>query len=71
MGEVVIQNMRTNGMHFPINNMSNEELVLKIDEYLISVQKSLSGRFCLYLNTFNIVKHHIDFKEIQKECTMT
>lgn len=64
-----IQDMRTNGMHFQIKNMSNEELVDKIDEYLVSIQKSLSGRFCLYLNTFNSIKNYIDFRAIQKEST--
>lgn len=62
-----IQDMRTNGMHFLINNMTNEELVIKIEKYLESIQKKLLGRFCLYLDTFNLVKHHIDFRGIQKE----
>lgn len=62
-----IQDMRTNGMHFPIGEMSNGELVDQIEEYLCAIQKSLPKWFCLYLDTFNTVKHHIDFKGIQKD----
>lgn len=62
-----IQDMRTNGMHFPIGNMSNEELVSQIEEYLCAIQKNLPKWFCLYLDTFNTVKHHIDFRGIQKD----
>lgn len=62
-----IQDMRTNGMHFPINNMTNEEIVAKVEGYLQAIQTDLQGRFCLYLDTFNHVKHYIDYKGIQKE----
>lgn len=62
-----IQDMRTNGMHFPIDSMTNEELVTKIDEYLDAIQKNLNKPFCLYRDTYNVVKHHIDYRGIQKE----
>ena len=61
-----IQDMKTNGLHFPINNMTNEEIVAKVDEYLQSIQVDLQGQFCLYLDTFNHVKHYIDYRGIQK-----
>lgn len=60
-----IQDMYTNGMHFPIGDMCNEELVSEIDSYLFDIQKGLQGNMCLYLETYNAVKKYIDFKGIQ------
>ena len=62
-----IQDMMTNGMHFPIDDMQNEELVIKIDEHLDAIQKNLQKPFCLYRETYNAVKHHINFRGIQEE----
>lgn len=62
-----IQDMMTNGMHFSIDNMMNEELVVKIDEYLDDIQKNLQKPFCLYRETYNSVKDYIDYRGIQKE----
>lgn len=57
----------TNGMHFSIDNMTNEELVAEIDEYLDAIQKDLQKPFCLYRETYNVVKYHIDYRGIQEE----
>ena len=62
-----IQDLSTNGMHFPINKMSNEEILSKIEEYLNTLQNNLSGKMCLYLDTFNTVKRHIDYLGIRDE----
>ena len=62
-----IQDMMTNGMHFPIDDMPNEELVIKIDEHLDAIQMNLQKPFCLYRETYNAAKHHINFRGIQEE----
>lgn len=62
-----IRDMMTNGMHFSIDNMTNEELVAEIDEYLDAIQKDLQKPFCLYRETYNAVKYHIDYRGIQEE----
>lgn len=62
-----IQDMRTSGMHFPILNMNNEEILSEIEIYIETFQKELSGKMCLYLDTFNVVKRHIDFCGIHDE----
>ncbi len=62
-----IQDMRTGGMHFPIVNMSNEDILFEIESCLKAFQKELSGKMCLYLDTFDVVKKHIDFGGIHKE----
>lgn len=60
-----IQDMRTNGMHFPIRNMKNEDIVIKIDKYLGAIQSELPKPFCLYLDTYNLVKNHINYQGIR------
>lgn len=62
-----IQDMGTIGMHFQIKNMSNLELVTEMDAYLRSIQNGLPKWFCLYLDIFNVVKYHIDYRAIQRE----
>lgn len=62
-----IQDMETIGMHFQIKNMSNRELVAEMDKQLQSIQSGLPRWFCLYLDTFNVVKFHIDYRAIQRE----
>lgn len=62
-----IQDLHTIGKHFPIGNLENEELVSNIDEYITSIKNELPGKMCLDLETYEIVKHHIDFIGIHKE----
>ncbi len=62
-----IQDMRMGGEHFPIVNMSNEEILFEVEDYLKTLQKELSGKMCLYLDTFDIIKKHIDFWGIHRE----
>lgn len=61
-----IQDMMTNGMHFDIENLTNKEIVGKIDQYLDSIQKTISKPFYLYRDTFNLIKNYIDYEAIQK-----
>ena len=56
-----IQDMMTNGMHFPISKLTNSEIVSEIDTYLDSIQKGLKPPFCLYMDTYNNLKNYIDF----------
>lgn len=62
-----IQDLRTEGMHFPIGNMNNEEILSEVESYIESFQKEMPGKMCLYLDTFNTVKRHIDFRGIHTE----
>ena len=62
-----IQDLRTSGMHFPIANMSNGEILFEIGSYLKTFQKELPNKMCLYLDTFNVIKRHIDFGGIHQE----
>lgn len=62
-----IQSMRTGGMYFQIGNMSNEEILAEVECYIDSFQKELPGKMCLYLDTFNVIKNHIDFRGIHTE----
>lgn len=64
-----IQNMKTNGMHFPITNMANEEIVTEIDSYLDSIEKDLTRPFCLNRDTYNNLKNHIDFNGVKEQDT--
>ena len=57
--------MRTNGIHFQIKNMSNLELVVEMDTHFHSIQNNLIRLFRLHLDTFNVVKYHIDYSAIQ------
>ena len=59
--------MRTNGIHFQIKNMSNLELVVEMDTHFHSIQNNLIRLFRLHLDTFNVVKYHIDYSAIQGE----
>lgn len=61
-----IQDMMTNGMHFPIGKLTNLEVVAEIDTYLNAIEKGLKKPFCLYRNTYNNIKNHVDFNEIAK-----
>lgn len=56
-----IQDMMTNGMHFPISNMTNAEIVVEIDNYLDSIGQGLTKPFCLYRDTYNNIKNYMDF----------
>ena len=62
-----IQDLHTNGKHFPIGKLENEEIVRNIDEYILSINKRLPGKMWLDMETYDIVKHHIDFNGIHKE----
>ena len=62
-----IQDLHTIGKHFPIDNLENKELVNYIDEYITSIKHNLPGKMCLDLDTYERIKHHIDFKGIHKE----
>ena len=53
--------------HYIQDMMPNEELVIKIDEPLDAIQKNLQKPFCLYRETYNAAKHHINFRGIQEE----
>ena len=44
-----------------------DSLVIKIDEHLDAIQKNLQKPFCLYRETYNAAKHHINFRGIQEE----
>ena len=59
-----IQDMMTNGMHFSFNSMTNAEIVAKVDIYLDSIEKEITKPFCLYRDTYNNTKNHIDFKGV-------
>ena len=61
-----IQVMMTNGMHFPIGKLTNLEVVAEIDTYLDAIEKGLKKPFCLYRDTYNNIKNHVDFNEIAK-----
>ena len=62
-----IQDLRTNGMHFPISGLHNVEIVSEIDDLLKGIQKDLPGKMCLYLDTYNRIKNHIDFMGIHAD----
>lgn len=62
-----IQDFRTGGMHFPIGNMNNEEILSEVESYIGAFQKEMPGKMCLYLDTFNVVKRYIDFRGIHNE----
>lgn len=59
-----IQDMMTNGMHFPIEKLTNSEIVSEIDTYLQSIEKGLKKPFCLYRDTYNNIKNYIDFNAL-------
>lgn len=59
-----IQDMMTNGMYFMIGNMTNDRIIVEIDEYLDSIQKSLSKPLYLYRDTYDNIKRHIDFRAL-------
>lgn len=59
-----IQDIMVNGMHFSIDNMTNAEIVIRIDEYLDSIEHKLTKPLYLYRNTYDNVKNHIDFNEL-------
>ncbi len=65
-----IQDMMTNGMHFPIEKLTNSEIVSEIDTYLQSIEKGLKKPFCLYRDTYNNIKNHINFNEIAKNVNL-
>ena len=62
-----IQDMMTNGMHFPFDTMENEEIVTKIDTYLDSIEQELTKPFCLCRDTYNNIKNYIDFKGLVEQ----
>lgn len=61
--------MKTNGMHFPITNMANEEIVTKIDSYLDSIEKDLTRPFCLNRDTYNNLKNLFYFNGVKEQDT--
>lgn len=62
-----IRDTATSGIHFQIKKMSNLELVAEMDKKLQLIQNGLAKWFCLYLDTYNVVKLHIDYRAIQRE----
>lgn len=62
-----IQDMMTNCMHFPFGNKTNSEIVIEIDTYLDSIKQELTKTFCLYRDTYNNLKNHIDSNGIVKK----
>lgn len=56
-----IQDMWINGLHFPIHNMTNEEIVIEIDRFLDAIQKDLSNPLYLCRDVYNNIKNNIDF----------
>lgn len=61
-----IQDMITNGMYFMIGNMTNDRIIVEIDDCLDSIQKNLSKPFCLYRDTYDNVKRYIDFRTLMQ-----
>lgn len=62
-----IQNLHSISKHFPIGKKSNEEIVREIDAWLESIAQELSKTMCLFLDTYNIVKYHLDFRGIRDD----
>ncbi len=62
-----IQNLFSNGKHFPIGKKTNEEIVREIDSWLESTEQELPNAMCLFLDTYNTVKYHIDFIGIRDD----
>lgn len=62
-----IQNLHIISKHFPIEKKSNEEIVREIDGWLDSIARELPKTMCLFLDTYNIVKDHLDFRGIRDD----
>lgn len=62
-----IQNLCSGSKHFPIEKKTNEEIVREIDSWLESIGKELPKTMCLFLDTYNIVKYHMDFIGIRND----
>lgn len=62
-----IQNLCSGSKHFPIEKKTNEEIVREIDSWLASIGKELPKTMCLFLDTYNIVKYHMDFIGIRND----
>lgn len=67
-----IQDMMTNGIHFPSGKLTNSEIVAEIDTYLDSIEKGLKKPFCLYRDTYNNLKNTLIlmgcWKQINNYC---
>lgn len=62
-----IQNLHSISKHFPIGKKSNEEIVREIDGWLESIAQELPKTMCLFLDTYNTVKYHLDFIGIRDD----
>lgn len=62
-----IQNIYSISKHFPIGKKSNEEIVREIDRWIESIARELPKTMILFLDTYNTVKHHIDFIGIRND----
>lgn len=62
-----IQNLHGISKHFPIGKKSNEEIVKEIDCWLESIAQELPKTMCLFLDIYNIVKYHLDFRGIRDD----
>lgn len=62
-----IQNLHSISKHFAIGKKSNEEIVREIDSWLESIAQELPKTMCLFLETYDVVKYHIDFKGIRSD----
>lgn len=62
-----IQNLHSISKHFPIEKKSNAEIVKEIDGWLESIERELPKTMCLFLETYNTVKYHIDFIGIRND----
>lgn len=62
-----IQNLYSDGKHFPIGKKTNEEIVGEIDRWLEAIEQELPKPMCLFLDTYNTVKWYIDFIGIRDD----
>lgn len=62
-----IQNLHSISKHFPIGKKSNEEIIREIDGWLESIAQELPKTMCLFLDTYNTVKYHLDFIGIRDD----
>lgn len=62
-----IQNLCSGGKHFTVGKKSNDEIVKEIDSWLRSIEQELPRKMCLFLDTYDTVKHYIDFVGIKND----
>ncbi len=66
-----MQNLYSGSKHFPIEKKSNGAIVMEIDSWLTSIEQELPKPMCLFLDTYNTVKCHIDFIGIRDDIIKT